>query len=147
VIVTNAGFTRIAAYCLVTDAARRVLLCRLSVGELDVGKWTLPGGGLEFGEDPAHGAIRELEEETGLVGRITALLGIDSRVYPPRAGRDRPFHTIRIIYRAEPVLADLRHEVNGSTDRAEWFGFEDLAAIPTVDLVDRGIELLNGHGG
>lgn len=31
------------------------------------GKWTLPGGHLEAGEDPATGAIRELLEEAGLV--------------------------------------------------------------------------------
>ena len=30
------------------------------------GKWTLPGGHLEAGEDPATGAVRELLEESGL---------------------------------------------------------------------------------
>ncbi len=29
--------------------------------------WDIPGGTLEDGEDPAHGAIRETEEETGLI--------------------------------------------------------------------------------
>jgi 8-oxo-dGTP diphosphatase len=143
VIVRTDGLTRIAAYCVVTDDAGRVLLCRLSAGELDVGKWTLPGGGLEFGEDPAVGAIRELREETELVGRITGLLGIDSQHYPPRIGRDFPLHAIRIIYRAEPVMADLRHEIDGSTDRAEWFARDQLSTIPLVDLVGRGLELLD----
>ena len=141
--VATAGFTRIAAYCVVTDESGRLLLCRLGPGELDVGKWTLPGGGLDFGEDPADGAVRELEEETGLVGRITALLGIDSRLYPPRPGRDVPFHAIRAIYRAEPVMAELRHELDGSTDRAEWFTREQLARVSAVDLVERALELLD----
>lgn len=142
--VATAGFTRIAAYCVVTDVRSRILLCRLSPGELDVGKWTLPGGGLDFGEEPALGAIRELEEETGLVGRINMLLGINSRLYAPRPGRDVPFHAIRIIYRAEPVLAELRHEIAGSTDRAEWFTREQLPMLPLVDLVERALELLDG---
>src|SRR5262249_11174567 len=80
------GFTRVAAYCVVEDTDGRVLLTRLSPGELDVGLWTLPGGGIEFGEGPADAAVRELEEETGLAGRIVELLGIDSQVYPPRGG-------------------------------------------------------------
>ena len=142
-IVSTAGLTRIAAYCVVTHDAGRVLLCQLSLSELDVGKWTLPGGGLDFGEEPAVAAVRELEEETGLVGRITGLLGIDSRLYPPRAGRDVPLHAIRVVYRAEPVIAELRHELDGSTDRAEWFARDQLASIPTVDLVDWAIGLLD----
>jgi 8-oxo-dGTP diphosphatase len=143
VTVATAGFTRIAAYCVVTDEDGRILLCRLSLSELDVGKWTLPGGGLEFGEDPAAGGVRELEEETGLVGRITRLLAIDSQLYPPRLGRDVPLHAIRVIYRAEADRSDLRHEVDGSTDRAEWFTRDEISAIPVVDLVERALELLD----
>jgi ADP-ribose pyrophosphatase YjhB (NUDIX family) len=143
VTVATAGFTRIAAYCVVIGADGRLLLCRNAPTELDVGKWTLPGGGLDFGEDPADGAVRELEEETGLTGRVTRLLGIDSRLYPPRPGRDVPFHAIRVIYRAEAVDGELRHEIAGSSDRAEWFTREQLATIPIVDLVERAIGLLD----
>jgi ADP-ribose pyrophosphatase YjhB (NUDIX family) len=143
VIVSTAGLTRIAAYCVVSDTDGRILLCRLSLSELDVGKWTLPGGGLDFGEEPAAAAVRELEEETGLVGRITGLLGIDSQLYPPRPGRDIPFHAIRVVYRAQPVMAELRNELDGSTDRAEWFTRDQLASLPTVDLVDWAMELLD----
>jgi ADP-ribose pyrophosphatase YjhB (NUDIX family) len=145
VTVATAGFTRIAAYCVVIDLDGRILLCRNAPSELDVGRWTLPGGGLEFGEDPPAGAIRELEEETGYVGRITELLGIDSRLYPPRPGRDVPFHAIRIVYRAEQVGGLLRHELDGSSDRAEWFTREQVLALPVVDLVDRALELLDGR--
>jgi ADP-ribose pyrophosphatase YjhB (NUDIX family) len=31
------------------------------------GKWSFPGGGLKRGEDPKHGAAREVMEETGVV--------------------------------------------------------------------------------
>lgn len=31
--------------------------------------WTLPGGGVEPGEESSHAAVRELWEETGLQGR------------------------------------------------------------------------------
>jgi ADP-ribose pyrophosphatase YjhB (NUDIX family) len=40
------------------------------------GKWNLPGGALEQAEAPFDGAVREVEEETGLVIEPTGLLGI-----------------------------------------------------------------------
>ncbi len=38
--------------------------------EGEVVYWCLPGGGLEEGEDPETGALRELREEAGVEGRI-----------------------------------------------------------------------------
>lgn len=43
-----------------------------------VARWCLPGGGLEAGETPAEGALRELNEEcnvTGAIVRQTAHVG------------------------------------------------------------------------
>ena len=70
---------RVAAYAIVRDDQDRVLLCHIhpSVGVGDV--WTLPGGGLEFGEAPRRAALRELQEETGLIGRNPRLIGVSTR--------------------------------------------------------------------
>ena len=46
----------------------KVLLVRLSYGKK---QWSLPGGGLEFGEDAIAAGKREFEEETGLVCDIS----------------------------------------------------------------------------
>ena len=50
----------------------------MSESTLSPGSWTLPGGGLDFGEDPEAGALRELGEETGLEGEVRGLLGVHS---------------------------------------------------------------------
>ena len=130
-----------AASCVVEDEQGRILLCRLSIDELDRDKWTLPGGGLDFGEDPEAGALRELEEETGLHGHVMALLGVESAVYGPNAERPGPLHSIRIVYRVEAEPGELRHETGGSTDRADWFSRSELAALPLVDLVHLGLAM------
>ena len=75
------GRTRVGAYALCVDEQDRILLARLSAVEVDVGAWTLPGGGINFGEHPDTAVIRELEEETGLVGEIERFAGVFSHVY------------------------------------------------------------------
>lgn len=122
--------TRVGAYALLQENGR-LLLCRIS-RELPrwEGKWTLPGGGIEFGEDPQQAMVREVEEETGLVVRATSIATVSSIV--DRSGVD-DFHGIRIIYFAEIIGGQLRHEQSGSTDCCEW---HDLHRRPTIDLVD-----------
>ena len=130
--------TRVAAYGLVLEG-RSILLCRLSAQlPRDVGRWTLPGGGVEFGEDPAAAMIRELREETGLDVRPIKLAGIDSRHVEEE---HRSFHGIRIIYFAEVIGGTLTHEVQGSTDRCDWWSYEDALTLPQVDLTVAGLGL------
>lgn len=142
--MSAAGTTRIAAYTVCLDDAGRILLCRIGPSDLEVGMWTLPGGGLDFGEDPAAGVIRELEEEAGLTGQVERLISIDSRVYPPRVGRNGELHSIRILYRVAITGGALRDEVGGSTDTCAWFTLDDARRLPLVDLAELGIELAGG---
>jgi 8-oxo-dGTP pyrophosphatase MutT (NUDIX family) len=44
----------------------------------DTGQWALPGGAQEIGESAGQCAIRECQEETGIVAEITGFLGVYS---------------------------------------------------------------------
>jgi 8-oxo-dGTP diphosphatase len=128
--------TRLAAYawCESDDA---VLLARIAPGFEDAGSWTLPGGGIDFGEDPAECVLRELREETGLEGRIDGLAGILSYVLEPsETVRGDRLHVVGILYRVMPLAGKLRDELDESTDHAEWIPFERLVDLPRVDLVE-----------
>ena len=57
---------------------RDVLLVKGSRG-LNEGRWSLPGGFLRFGETPAQGVLREVEEEVGIPARLEGLLGIKGK--------------------------------------------------------------------
>jgi len=67
-----------AACCFLTNEQGELLLVQRSV-EPRRGMWTLPGGFVESGETTEAAALRELEEETGLIGKGTTLLGVSSR--------------------------------------------------------------------
>jgi ADP-ribose pyrophosphatase YjhB (NUDIX family) len=48
------------------------------------GAWCLPAGFMEAGETPEQSAIRELEEETGLITQLTGLFGVYAGFDDPR---------------------------------------------------------------
>lgn len=54
------------------DDDGRVLLARHVEGDV----WVLPGGAIEPAETPADAAVREMFEETGIVVRLTRLVGV-----------------------------------------------------------------------
>ncbi|HEX2762254.1 MAG TPA: RNA pyrophosphohydrolase [Allosphingosinicella sp.] len=62
--------------------------------------WQMPQGGLDEGEDPQAGALRELEEETGI-----------------------PAHRVEIVARCPIELSyDLPHELVGKLWQGQWRG-------------------------
>ena len=74
------------------------------------GYWALPGGFVERDEDPLVAVLRELEEETGLIGSNPELLMVMGN-----PERDPRKHIVSIVY---SVTAD-EGEPNAGDDAAE----------------------------
>ncbi len=132
---------RVAAYAW-CEQAGAVLLVRISPGEPGAGCWTVPGGGLAFGEDPVDALRREVLEETGLEAEPEAILGIRSRVYGPGQTRSgHRIHFVGVLYAARVTGGTLRDELDESTDLAAWVPVAELATLPSVELLDwaRGV--------
>lgn len=124
---------RIAAYAVVRSS-RGVLGTQCSDKTAIPGLWQLPGGGLEIGETPSDGVMREVMEETGQTVRIHRLLDIQSDHWIGRGptGRLEDFQALRIFYSAvcqspgEPTVLD----VGGTTRSARWISIRRWRSLP-----------------
>lgn len=134
---------RVGAYAIVTDAAGRLLLCRIAPGYPLEGHWTLPGGGVDHGEHPDDAVLRELLEETGLAGERGPVAGIWSGYIARPMTRPGPLHWVAILYDVSVVPADLRLEVGGSTDACAWFRLDEVRGLARTDLVDGALSALS----
>jgi ADP-ribose pyrophosphatase YjhB (NUDIX family) len=66
------------------------------------GAWALPAGFVEIDEGPVQAALRELTEETGLIGRITGIAGTYHIRSDPRGS------IVMILYQVQIVGGELR---------------------------------------
>jgi len=131
--------TRLSIYAVaIRDDA--MLLCQISAGYPNEGMWTLPGGGVDWGEHPDHALVREVYEEAGLKLETCEFLGVFSRVLDSTISPGQ-FHYVGLIYRAPLVGEPHVTEVDGSTCDVRWIPLADLEALPVTMLVDEGLKL------
>lgn len=110
----------------VRDEQGRLLL----IHEADLDLWALPGGAMRLGETVADGAVREVEERTGIRIEITDLVGLYSS----------PGHVVvldggevcqefNVCFHARPL--DSTPRASGPTAAAvRWAEIEELDQLP-----------------
>jgi ADP-ribose pyrophosphatase YjhB (NUDIX family) len=110
---------KVAVGVLIQDAGRLLLIKRGNDPER--GKWSMPAGFVDAGEDPARAAEREALEETGLAVRVTGLLDVYARQ------RATDGSDILIVYLAQVTGGQLR-----PGDDAEAAGYFDPESLPEL---------------
>ena len=98
--------------------------------EPNKGRWSLPGGLLEIGEDPEEAAKREVMEELGLAVEVECLFQVANEVIRDDAGAVR-YHFILIDYLMDPK-GDLI-TLNEESDEYRWFPAEVVEGLNASD--------------
>jgi 8-oxo-dGTP diphosphatase len=139
---------RLAAYAVVVRGDQ-ILLTRLAERVTKHELWTLPGGGVDHGEDPRAAVVREIYEETGLRAEVGDVAHVFSMHLSDtwRRGRRVDAHSVRIVYDGwVPSDAPTPRvmEVDGSTADAAWQPIADVldGSLPTVGLVAEALAVL-----
>lgn len=135
----------IGAYGFCQDQKGRLLLARLVKGP-DAGRWTLPGGGVKWGEHPDQAVLREMEEETGLVDLVLdSVAAIYSYTYNQNQDNPLPpMHHMGILYHLNPGTYELEYEIDGTTDLCKWLTEEEARSLPLTPLGEFGVDLAWG---
>jgi len=85
--------------------------------------WSLPKGHIEIGETPEAAALREVEEETGIISKITRSLGVIDFWF--MADGKRIHKTVHHFLFSE-VSGDLAPQIS-EVDVVDWFPLDEIA--------------------
>lgn len=94
---------KLGTFGIIFDKQGQVLLCH----RRDYDLWNLPGGGVEAGEAPWDGVIREVKEEVGLNVKVKRISG----VYFKPDQNEVAFSFVCEVISGEPTLSAEADEI------------------------------------
>lgn len=118
---------KVGVGALVVEDGKILLVRRRMMPE--AGKWSIPAGYVDQGEDPAVVAARETLEETGLEVAIDGLIGVYFNEGATESGA-----SIFILYRAELLGGAL--QAGDDADEAAFFSRDELPELAFASTHD-----------
>jgi 8-oxo-dGTP pyrophosphatase MutT (NUDIX family) len=122
----------------------RWVLAAIRPGGKPPGTWALPKGLISAGESPEATALREVEEETGVRGRLLGKLGDVRYVYTWAGERIFKVVSFYLVRYSGGRLGDLPPETAHEVAEARWLPLEEaprlLAYKGEREMAERAVE-------
>lgn len=133
-MIKGKDYIGVGAGALITDSAgTRVLLVKRKKAP-EAGKWSIPGGAVEFGETFEACVVREVREETGLDINVVRLLRLTDHIVP-----EESVHWVTPAFLCQVVKGTARNTEPAKHEAVEWFSLEALPDALTMTTV-RAVE-------
>ena len=107
--------------CVAIDKEGSILIVKRNL-KPGINKWALPGGFVESNEIPEVACVRELEEETGLKGKIKRLIGVYIQ-------KTKEYGSL-LVMGYEVKISKGSLSLNNELKDAKFFNKKDLPVIP-----------------
>lgn len=123
------GTLRCGCSAVIFDERReKILMTRRS----DNGRWCLPGGGMDAGENAEEACMRELWEETGLKVHVSRLVGVyTSPDFLIEYADGNRVQIIAMHFEAEVISGELG--LSDETTEADYFTSTEIATMDVIE--------------
>ena len=111
--------TQIAVGIIIASKGKVLLIKR--VGSVGTGTWAIPGGKVDFKEDPAAAGARETLEETGLIVRNLELVGYTNDIHD-----EQNLHFVTFTMLARNIEGAASIQEPDKCSDMEWFSPDNL---------------------
>ena len=116
-------------------------------------KWNIPGGGVEFGENPEDALTREFWEELRVKPKILLKQPIPVNIvwYAKDTGYDHDFHLLLLCYIVDigDQEIDLTNDPEEETSDYRWYKENELDQIDclpqTIETTKKALKLVREH--
>ena len=129
------GFTQVVVLAIIKQQNKYLFTLRNDENSSMHNKWQIPGGGLEFGEQPHETLHREVREE---LGTVVKLLRTDPFVDTEIRGK---WQGIFISYVCELQDQNAEIIINEEASDYKWLTFEELQSVESlpgcVELIEK----------
>jgi 8-oxo-dGTP diphosphatase len=136
----NDTHQRIAVYGLVLNDSGEILVVKRSLRDSHPGLWEMPGGALEYGDQPDKGALREIKEETNLDVELMYSISATSGF----SKKNPNVQVIRIAflcYANNPDSLVLSHEHIGY----QWIKPHQITVSPLSEFLQATLKIISKY--